>query len=196
MADFRDVDPRELRLPPSRREGADPEKLARQIFLFGRSTAGMSPPWVYEGADGFLMLYNGVTRAARIARLAPGTLIRVEVIGKLPKNFFLGPANWRLQAMSDTQREAMSVLAEVWSLSPDVRLGQLMAHLGFLGEVHVGHGLGYMEDDELIAILYRHRAELIARTQGNPDDAPAPTGPAVSVSGSVMPATAMSALQQ
>jgi len=33
------------------------------------------------------MLYNGVTRAVRIAKLAPGALIRVEVIGKLPKAF-------------------------------------------------------------------------------------------------------------
>jgi hypothetical protein len=33
------------------------------------------------------MLYNGVTRATRIAKLAPGTLIRVEVVGKLPKPF-------------------------------------------------------------------------------------------------------------
>jgi hypothetical protein len=38
-----------------------------------------------EGTDGMLVLYNGVTRATRIAKLAPGTLIRVEVIGKLPK---------------------------------------------------------------------------------------------------------------
>jgi hypothetical protein len=33
------------------------------------------------------MLYNGVTRATRIAKLSPGTAIRVEVIGKLPKAF-------------------------------------------------------------------------------------------------------------
>jgi hypothetical protein len=33
------------------------------------------------------LTYNGVTRATRIAKLAPGTLIRVEVIGKLPKAF-------------------------------------------------------------------------------------------------------------
>ena len=31
-----------------------------------------------------LVLYNGVTRATRIAKLSPGTTIRVEVIGKLP----------------------------------------------------------------------------------------------------------------
>ena len=87
MADFRDVDPRELRVPGSRRQGADPAKLQRQIALFGRSSDGMPAPWVYEGSDGVLMLYNGVTRATRIAKLAPGTLIRVEVVGKLPKAF-------------------------------------------------------------------------------------------------------------
>ncbi len=85
---------------------------------------------------------------------------------------------------SDTQREALAVLAEVWALSPDVRLGQLLAHLGLLGEAHLGKGLGYIEDDEIIAILYRHRAELLARLQGTPSQAPQPTGAATSVSGS------------
>jgi catechol 2,3-dioxygenase-like lactoylglutathione lyase family enzyme len=85
MGDFRDVDPSELRIPPSRRQGADPGKLARQISLFGRSAAGMPPAWVYQGPDGVLVLYNGVTRATCIAKLAPGSPIRVEVIGKLPK---------------------------------------------------------------------------------------------------------------
>lgn len=67
--------------------------------------------------------------------------------------------------MTNIQREALAVLAEVWALSPDVRLGQLMAHLGFLGDAHIGKGLGYIEDDELVAILYRHRAELSARLE-------------------------------
>jgi hypothetical protein len=87
MADFRDIDPRELRVPPSRRQGADPAKLQRQIALFGRFSVGMPPPWVYEGSDGVLMLYNGVTRATRIAKLAIGTTIRVEVVGKIAKPF-------------------------------------------------------------------------------------------------------------
>ena len=91
MPDFRDVDPRELRVPPSRSQGADPAKLHRQIALFGRSAVGIPSPWVYEGTDGVLMLYNGVTRATRIAKLAPGTTIRVEVIGKLPKAFAPAP---------------------------------------------------------------------------------------------------------
>ncbi len=47
---------------------------------------------------------------------------------------------------SDTQQEAM---AEVADLSPDVRLGQLMAHLGFLGEAHLDRSLGAIDDDEL-----------------------------------------------
>jgi len=66
---------------------------------------------------------------------------------------------------SDNQREAMALLAEVWALSTDVRLGQLLSHLGFLGEVHLGKGLGYIDDDELLSILYRHRADLQARLQ-------------------------------
>ncbi len=95
--------------------------------------------------------------------------------------------------MTDVQKEALALLAEVWELSPDVRLGQLMAHLGFLGEVHIERGLGYIEDDELIAILYRHRAELLARLQGTPNQAPPPTGAAISVSGSSsLPAPAAS----
>ncbi len=60
----------------------------------------------------------------------------------------------------DIQRETLAVLAEVWALSPDVRFGQLLAHLGFLGEAHVGRGLGYIDVDQLLAVLYRHRAGL------------------------------------
>jgi len=84
----------------------------------------------------------------------------------------------------EMQKEALTVLAEVWRLSPDVRLGQLLAHLGFLGDAHVGKGLGDVEDDELLAVLYRHRAELLARSQGEPDFTPPPAGAATSVSGS------------
>ncbi len=91
MSEFREVDPCELRVTPSRRQGSDPAKPARQISLFGRSAMGMPPPWVYEGSDGILVLYNGVTRATRIAKLAPGQMIQVEVIGKLPRPFAAEP---------------------------------------------------------------------------------------------------------
>jgi hypothetical protein len=85
--DFREVDPRTLRVPSSRPTGAAPTKLQRQIAQFGASSAGMPPPWVYEGADGELVIFNGVTRATRIAKLAPGALLRVEVIGRLRAAF-------------------------------------------------------------------------------------------------------------
>jgi hypothetical protein len=86
MPDFREVDPAQLYLPPSRRAGADVAKLQRQILLFGNSIEGMDPLWVYECPNGSLVLYNGVTRATRVAKLAPGRLVRVEVIGKLARN--------------------------------------------------------------------------------------------------------------
>jgi hypothetical protein len=91
MPDFRDVDPRELRVTSARRSGPDPYKLQRQIAAFGSSAVGMPPPWVYEASDGVLVLYNGVTRAARIAKLAPRTTIRVLVVGRLKRAFGAEP---------------------------------------------------------------------------------------------------------
>jgi hypothetical protein len=58
-----DIDPRTLHLPWSRRDGADPAKLARQISLYGASTQGMPPPFVYRGTDGGFVINDGVTRA-------------------------------------------------------------------------------------------------------------------------------------
>ncbi len=43
----------------------------------------MLPLLAYEGSDGVLELMDGVTRAARVAKLVPGTTVRVEVLGKL-----------------------------------------------------------------------------------------------------------------
>jgi hypothetical protein len=86
--------------------------------------------------------------------------------------------------MTDLQREALAVLAELWDLSPDVRLGQLMAHLDFLGDAHVGKGLGYIEDDELLAVLYRHRTELKVRSERPANSGEQLSETAVSISGS------------
>jgi hypothetical protein len=81
---FLDVDPRTLHLPGSRRAGADPGKLHRQIAQFGTSAQGMPPLEVSRGTDGALVINNGVTRATRIAKLLPGVTVRVEVIDDLP----------------------------------------------------------------------------------------------------------------
>ena len=80
---FLDVDPRELRVPTSRPTGADPFKLQHQIARYGASGVGMPPIEVYEGTDGVLVIFNGVTRATRMAKLAPGVLVRVEVLGRI-----------------------------------------------------------------------------------------------------------------
>jgi hypothetical protein len=70
-----------------------------------------------------------------------------------------------------TQSEALSVLAELCDLSPDVRLGQLLAHLGFLGEDQTGRSLWDIDDEQLLAVLYHHRAELVARKPESPSPA-------------------------
>jgi hypothetical protein len=84
---FLDVDPRTLRLPTTRASGADPLKLQRQIAKHGKSTQGMPTLEVSRGSDGELMINDGVTRATRVAKLLPGTLVTVEVIDDYPAAF-------------------------------------------------------------------------------------------------------------
>jgi hypothetical protein len=85
--EFLEIDPRRLRLPPSRIQGADPYKLQKQIVRFGRSTVGMPALEVYRGSDAELMISDGVTRATRVAKLLPGSAVRVEVLDDLPTPF-------------------------------------------------------------------------------------------------------------
>lgn len=73
------MDPRTLRVSSGYPTGADPFKLARQIARHGSSIIGMQPPWVEEDGDGLLAILDGMTRATRVAKLLPGTLIRIEV---------------------------------------------------------------------------------------------------------------------
>lgn len=81
-----------------------------------------------------------------------------------------------------SQREALAVLAELCELSPDVRLGQLLAHLGFLGEDQTGRSLWEIDDEQLLAVLYHHRTELAARRQNVPGQSSqaSPTGAPIS----------------
>ena len=59
-------------------------KLARQVRQFGAGLSGMPPPQVTRGRDGLLMINDGVTRASRVAKLALGVRIWVEVIEDRP----------------------------------------------------------------------------------------------------------------
>jgi hypothetical protein len=78
------VDPAGLRLPPSRKQGADPLKLQKQIAKHGKSVDGMPPLWVSRGKDGELMILDGVTRATRAAKLLPGQTLAAEVVDDEP----------------------------------------------------------------------------------------------------------------
>ena len=87
MPEFLDVDPGELHLPPSRAQGADPYKLARQIAKHGDSLAGMPPLQVVRGKDGHLQNRptDGVTRATRATQVRPGALLPAEASQELPQ---------------------------------------------------------------------------------------------------------------
>jgi hypothetical protein len=85
MSERIDVDPGELHLPPSRAQGADPGKLARQIAQHGNQLDGMPPLQVIRGQDGHLRINDGVTRATRAAKLRPGARLPAEVIQTLPQ---------------------------------------------------------------------------------------------------------------
>jgi hypothetical protein len=68
----------------------------------------------------------------------------------------------------DTRQKALSLLSEVSELSPDVRLGQLFAHLGFLGEDATGQSLWDIDDEQMLAVLNQHRTELLGRAADTP----------------------------
>jgi hypothetical protein len=81
--EFLQVDPASLHPTGSRRDGADPVKLQRQLAKHDFSIDGIPPLEVKRGIDGELAIYDGVTRATRVAKYLPGTEITVEVTGQL-----------------------------------------------------------------------------------------------------------------
>ena len=71
--------------PPGSREQV-PYKLQMQIARFGRSTTGMPALEVYRGSDSEIMISDAYV-GLRVARLLPGTAIRVEVLDELSTPF-------------------------------------------------------------------------------------------------------------
>ena len=53
-------------------------------------------------------------------------------------------------------------LSRICRLSPNIRVGQMLAHLGFLSEDFGGQSLGVVEDESLLAVAERHLADLTA----------------------------------
>ena len=66
-----------------------------------------------------------------------------------------------------TQTELIEKLIDVRELSPDVRFGQLLANLGFLVEDQTDRSLWEVEDEELLRVMEKHRADLLRRQQAD-----------------------------
>lgn len=63
----------------------------------------------------------------------------------------------------DIQVAVLARLDEVRRLRPEMRLGQLMATVGLLGEDSTGRSLWELEDDELAAAVDRFAVDLSHR---------------------------------
>jgi hypothetical protein len=62
-----------------------------------------------------------------------------------------------------TQQDLLRRLSALLELSPTIRFGQLIAHLGFLGEDMGERTLAEIEDEDLVRVIDRHREELSRR---------------------------------
>ena len=62
----------------------------------------------------------------------------------------------------------LKTLARICERSPDVRVGQMLAHLGFLSEDFDGQSLGVVEDEALLAVCEKHLVDLKARESAAP----------------------------
>ena len=70
---------------------------------------------------------------------------------------------------NDARREALAALIELSDLAPELRIGQLVAHLGEMSEDDGGHGLGDIEDDQLLEVILRHHPELSQAVKQSPN---------------------------
>jgi hypothetical protein len=109
-----------------------------------------------------LVVYNGVTRATRIAKLAPGATIRVEIVGKL-RRAYAGEPKIGDQVPWATQHMLIEKLTDLQQLSLVVRFGQLLANLGLLVEDQTDQSLWDVEDARLLEVMEKHRVDLLQR---------------------------------
>ena len=64
-----------------------------------------------------------------------------------------------------TQQTLLQQLGRICDLSPDVRFGQMLANLGFLAEDATTRSMWDIEDNELLAVVERHLADLMRRQE-------------------------------
>ncbi len=66
---------------------------------------------------------------------------------------------------TNDRTKLLNLLSEVVELSPDVRVGQLLANLGFLVEARSGASVWEVQDRDLLKVIEQHRDELVLRQQ-------------------------------
>ncbi|HKI33367.1 MAG TPA: hypothetical protein VKA46_16050 [Gemmataceae bacterium] len=64
-----------------------------------------------------------------------------------------------------TRLELLRQLERLSELAPDVRLGQLLANLAFLAAGPWDQTLWDLEDEQLLAAIQQHMADLLGRQQ-------------------------------
>lgn len=77
-----------------------------------------------------------------------------------------GRAAWaavQLIMMTEKRQEILQLLERLSELTPDVRFGQLIANLSYLAVGPTNEAIGDMEDEQLIAAIRKHVADLSDR---------------------------------
>ena len=72
---------------------------------------------------------------------------------------------------TDTQRDVLAVLSDVLDLWPNMRVGQLIALVGDFGQMEFQYHLADLEDEQLLTVLERQRADLLDTGRTLPDRA-------------------------
>ena len=127
----------------------------------------MPPILVHEDPDGVLEITDGVTRATRVAKLAPGEPVPVVVIGRYRRSRASSPRvrdrSMNANAQPGEVFDAIRALSEA---VPEMRAGQLVAALGELCSDLHGRGLWDASDDELLEAAWQFRRDLEAALIG------------------------------
>jgi hypothetical protein len=67
--------------------------------------------------------------------------------------------------ISTVQRDILMRLEEICELSEDVRFGQVVDFMGFLGQDATNQNLAVIEDEQFLAVLDRYKADLQRRSK-------------------------------
>jgi hypothetical protein len=139
--EFLQVDPASLHLPGSRRDGADPLKLHRQVTKHGTSIDGMPPPV-----------------SARHSAHGRGDR-GVDFLGRR-----LADGGRKIMSSAEQIRlELLAALSQLSQIRPEWRLGQTLANLAMTaGRLDAG-GVWDLEDEEALAAaktLIEHYSEV------------------------------------